>query len=209
MVLTQKEFSPERAAEVFSRGQIIAFRTDTFYGLGVDPFNREAVRRIKQLKGRDENKPILIVISDYDQLHRFIGNATPAFELLAKQFWPGALTLIGRANPSVPEEITAGSKSVGVRLPGDDRVRALVRSCGGALTGTSANPSQAAPARSVREVHDYFGEAIDLIIDNGEAESDLPSTVVDASGVEPKLIREGVIAWAQIKNVVIPKFSAD
>ena len=209
VIISQSNESIAVATNRIARGGVIAFRTDTFYGLGVDPFNREAVRRIKQLKGRDENKPILIVISDYDQLHRFVGDVTPAFELLAKQFWPGALTLIGRANPSVPEEITAGSKSVGVRLPGDDEVRALVRSCGGALTGTSANPSQAAPARSVREVHDYFGEAIDLIIDNGEAESDLPSTVVDASGAQPKLIREGVIAWAQIKNVVIPKLSAD
>src|SRR5438874_13799564 len=110
MVLTQKEFSPERAAEVFSRGQIIAFRTDTFYGLGVDPFNREAVGRIKQLKGREDNKPILIVISDYDQLHRFVDNVSPAFELLAKRFWPGALTLIGRAKASVPKEITAGTE---------------------------------------------------------------------------------------------------
>src|SRR5207248_6649529 len=107
MIITQKESSVNRVAEVISGGGIIAFRTDTFYGLGVDPFNREAVRRIKQLKGRDENKPILIVISDYDQLHRFVGDVTPAFELLAKQFWPGALTLIGRANPRVPEEITA------------------------------------------------------------------------------------------------------
>ena len=194
--------SVDRVAEVISRGGIIAFRTDTFYGLGVDPFNREAVGRIKQLKDREENKPILIVISDYDRLHRFIGHISPAFELLAERFWPGALTLIGRAGASVPEEITAGTKSVGVRLPADDRVRALVRSCGGALTATSANPSRSAPARSAREVHDYFGEAIDLIIDDGPVESDFPSTVIDVSGAEPRLIREGVIAWAQIVNAL-------
>src|SRR5438132_13478375 len=105
VIIPQTIRSLTQASEVIARGGVIAFRTDTFYGLGVDPFNREAVRRIKQLKGRDENKPILIVISDYDQLHRFIGNATPAFELIAKQFWPGTRTLIGRSNPCVPEKI--------------------------------------------------------------------------------------------------------
>ena len=205
MIITQKESSVDRAVEVISRGGVITFRTDTLYGLGADPFNREAVRRIKQLKGREENKPILIIISDYDQLHRFIDDVSPAFELLAKHFWPGALTLIGRASEGIPEEITAGTKSVGVRLPDDDRVRAIVRNCGGALTATSANPSHAAPAGSAREVHDYFGDAIDLVIDDGEVESELPSTVVDVSGAEPRLIREGVIAWAEIQDLVIPE----
>jgi len=205
MIITQKESSVDRAAEVIAGGGIIAFRTDTLYGLGADPFNHEAVRRIKHLKGREENKPILIVISDYDQLHRFIDDVSPAFELLAKHFWPGALTLIGRASEGIPEEITAGTKSVGVRLSDDDRVRAIVRNCGGALTATSANPSHAAPAGSAREVHNYFGDAIDLVIDDGEVESDLPSTVVDVSGAEPRLIREGVIAWAEIQDLVIPE----
>ena len=201
--------SHRQVAEVISCGGIIAFRTDTLYGLGADPFDREAVRRIKQLKGREENKPILIVISDYDQLHRFVDDISPAFELLAKHFWPGALTLIGRASANLPEEITAGSKSVGVRLPDDDRVRAIVRSCGGALTATSANPSDAAPAGTAREVRDYFDDAIDLIIDDGKVESDLPSTVVDVSGAEPRLVREGVIAWATIQEFVIPEQSVD
>ncbi len=92
---------------------------------------------------------------------------------------------------------------MGVRLPNDDKVRALVRSCGGAITATSANPSNAAPAGSAREVHDYFGNAIDLIVDDGEARTDLPSTVVDVSGAEPRLIREGVVAWAEIRDLVI------
>ena len=206
VIIFQSNESLAVAANTIAQGGIIAFRTDTFYGLGADPFNREAVRRIKQLKGRGVNKPILIIISDYDQLHRFIDDVSPAFELLAKQFWPGALTLIGRANASVPEEITAGTKSVGVRLPDDDRMRSLVRSCGSALTATSANPSHAAPAKDAREVQDYFGAAIDLIIDNGEASSDLPSTVVDVSDAEPQLIREGVIPsesiWKELNRGV-------
>jgi len=193
--------SPEthkRAAGIVAHGGVIGFRTDTFYGLGADPLNHQAVQAIKKLKGREDRKPILIVISDFDQVDRFVVERSPAFELLAKRFWPGPLTLIGRTNTDVPDEITAGTKTVGVRLPNDDKVRALVRACGGALTATSANPAHAAPARSAQAVQDYFADAIDLIMDGGEATSHQPSTVVDVTSDEPKLIREGVIRWSSI-----------
>jgi len=200
MTVPQTSESLIHAASIIARGGVIAFRTDTFYGLGADPFNRHAVQRIKSLKGREDSKPILIVISDPDQVGRFLARTPPAFERLMKAFWPAPLTLIGPAKPDLTEDVTAGTKTVGVRLPNDDRVRALVRACGGALTATSANRSQAAPARNAKAVEDYFGEAIDLIVDGGEATSDQPSTVVDASGDAPKLIREGVIPWDEISK---------
>ncbi len=199
MLTFQTDASLDRAADIVDRGGVIAFRTDTFYGLGADPFNQPAVAKIKELKGREDNKPILIVISDYDQLDRFISSISATFESLAKRFWPGALTLIGQARSELPPEITAGTKTVGVRLPHDDSVRSLVRTCGGALTATSANPSQAAPATTAREVQGYFGERLGLILDGGDAQTDRPSTVIDASEDEPKLIREGVIPWSDIK----------
>src|SRR5438105_14350751 len=87
------------AASIIERGGVIAFRTDTFYGLGADPFDRAAVRRIKELKGREDNKPILIVISDLDQVERFIATPSHSFQILSKEFCPGALTLIGKARP--------------------------------------------------------------------------------------------------------------
>ena len=202
MIASQSVESPGQAAEIISRGGVIAFRTDTFYGLGADPFNHDAVRRIKGLKGRQDHKPILIVISDYDQLERFIDSRSPAFELLMKKFWPGALTLIGEAGPELPAEITAGTGTVGVRLPNDERVRLLVRTCGGALTATSANPSHASPATTAQQVQEYFGESLDLILDDGVAQTDRPSTVVDGSSEQPKLIREGVVAWSEITNAL-------
>ena len=202
MIALHSTESLQHAAEIVSRGGVIAFRTDTFYGLGADPFNKGAVEKIKQLKGREDNKPILIVISDYDQLDRFIISAAATFQLLAGKFWPGSLTLIGQANPQLPAEITAGTGTVGVRLPNDDRVRQLVRACGGALTATSANPSRAAPATTAQQVHDYFIEGLDLIVDDGEAQTALPSTVVDVSQNESKLIREGVIPWLEIKTAL-------
>jgi len=189
-----------KAREVVARGGVIAFRTDTFYGLGVDPFNSEAIQKLKQLKGREETKPILIVISERDQLARFIKEPSAAFNHLAQTFWPGPLTLVGTANESVPRDITAGTETIGVRLPDDAKVCALVSACGGALTATSANPSTLAPARNAQTVDDYFGEAIDLIVDDGEAKTDRPSTVVDVSGSEAKLIREGVLLWREIEK---------
>src|SRR5713226_3099774 len=191
------------AAKTIARGGVIAFRTDTFYGLGADPFNREAVRKIKQLKGREETKPILIVISGPDQIDRLITERTRSFNALAERFWPGPLTLIGKAANQVPDEITAGTGTVGVRLPDDDKVRALVRECGGALTATSANPSDQEPSKNAQEVHKYFGDAIELIVDGGPARSDLPSTVVDVCELEPRLVREGVVTWADIQSALV------
>ncbi|HSP61887.1 MAG TPA: L-threonylcarbamoyladenylate synthase [Pyrinomonadaceae bacterium] len=200
MIIPQTPKSRPRIAETIARGGIIAFRTDTFYGLGADPFNRSTIQRIKQLKGREATKPILVVISDLDQIERFISERSHAFDLLAEQFWPGPLTLIGKAAKAVPDEVTAGTGTIGVRLPDDDNVRELVSACSGALTATSANPSGAEPARTADGVESYFGAAVDLIVDDGEARTDRPSTVVDASAAEPKLIREGAVAWAEIEK---------
>lgn len=190
------------AAEVIAGGGVIAFRTDTFYGLGADPFNRSAVQRIKELKGREDGKPILIVISDASQIDRFIAERSRTFDRLAEKFWPGPLTLIGKACPEVSIAITADTETIGIRLPDDQEVCALIRSCGGALTATSANPSGKEPSKSAGDVERYFGDAIDLIVDGGEARTDQPSTVVDVSVAEAKLIREGVIVWSEIQKVV-------
>lgn len=207
MIPEQSEQAIIRAGETIKHGGVIAFRTDTFYGLGADPFNREAVHKIKELKGREDNKPILVVISDHDQVEHFIADVSPSFQNLAKAFWPGPLTLIGKARANVPAEISAGTKTVGVRLPNDDRVRALVRACGGALTATSANPSRATPARNAQAVQDYFGDAIDLFVDGGDTTTDQPSTVVDVTGDQPKLIREGVIPWSRICDLAAPELN--
>jgi L-threonylcarbamoyladenylate synthase len=198
LILSDSDGALKSAAEIIARGDVIAFRTDTFYGLGADPFNASAVQKVRDLKGREENKPILVLISDVAQLGQLIELRSPAFEELARKFWPGPLTIIGAASGRLPSELTAGTKSVGVRLPDDEQVRSLVRACGGGLTATSANPSHQTPARTAEEVAQYFGDRLELIVDGGSAQTDQPSTVVDASGVEVKLVREGVISWCEI-----------
>lgn len=203
MILADSEPTRLHAAGIIRRGGVVAFRTDTFYGLGADPFNLSAIKQIKDLKGREAGKPILIVISDRDQAARFIAEASQTFELLARAFWPGPLTLIGKARPQLSDEITAGTGTVGVRLPDDQDARALIRSCGGSLTATSANPSASQPATSAQEVEDYFGSRIDLTVDGGAARTDRPSTVVDAVGAAARLIREGVISMAELNRELV------
>ena len=176
---------------------MIAFRTDTFYGLGADPFDAVAVARIRTLKGRDD-KPILLLISDIRETERVIVERTAEFNRVAARFWPGPLTIIGKAVDDLPDEITAGTGTVGVRLPNDETVRQLVRDCGGVLTATSANPAGRNPARSAEEVRAYFPEGIDLIVDGGEVTATEPSTVLDATTTPPRIIREGAIRAKEI-----------
>jgi L-threonylcarbamoyladenylate synthase len=202
MIHRDSETTRVEATRIISTGGLIAFRTDTFYGLGADPFNRFAVQRIRELKGREDNKPILLLISDIEQLDRFLGERSAIFELIAVGHWPAPLTLIGPSHPELPIELTAGTSTIGVRLPDDESVRVLVRTCGGALTATSANTSGKAPARTAQEVDNYFPAGIDLIIDGGQVTTTEPSTVLDLTGSEPRLIREGAVPRSSLADVL-------
>jgi len=188
------------AAEIVANGALIAFRTDTFYGLGVDPFNANAVARLKRLKGREEGKPILLLISDVADTERLVQSKSAAFEDFSKRFWPGPLTIVAPAVTELPLDITAGTGTVGLRLPDVENVRLLVRACGGSLTATSANPSGCEPARSASEVQNYFQNGIDLIVDGGEVTVTKPSTVIDIVEVPPKVVREGAISKAELEK---------
>ena len=187
-------------AELIASGGLIAFRTDTFYGLGADPFNIAALRRIRELKGREDDKPILLLVSDAEQLERLIMQRSAMFDAAAAEFWPGPLTIIGNATDELPQEITSGTGTVGVRLPAADNVRKFVRECGGALTATSANPSGREPARSAKEVAAYFTTGLDRIVDGGEVGATEPSTVLDATTTPPRVVREGAISRATIER---------
>ena len=202
MIIPHTTDNLARIAATIAGGGVIAFRTDTFYGLGADPFNVSAVQKIRELKGREDDKPILVVISDAKEIDRLISHRSQAFNNLTGRFWPGELTIIGQAASSLADELTAGTKTVGVRLPDDDTVRALIEACGGALTATSANVSGQPPARSTAEVESYFGERIDLIVDGGATTSESPSTVIDATADEIKLVREGLIPWSEVSSAL-------
>ena len=201
MILKDNAETRRKAAGVIAAGGVIAFRTDTFYGLGADPFNPRAIQKIRLLKGREDAKPILLLISDESEVDRFI-QQSEFFKLVARKHWPAPLTLIGASRREVPAELTASTHSLGVRLPDDENVRALVRACGGALTATSANVSGQPPARNAREVESHFPSCIDLIIDGGEVTATEASTVLDVSSSEPLLVREGAVSREQLKDLL-------
>ncbi len=201
MIVPANRQSEIRAAEIIQHGGVIAFRTDTFYGLGADPFNRSAVARVRELKGREDDKPILVLVSDQNQADRFI-EQSGFYKMVAIGRWPAPLTLIGVSRSEVPIELTAGTNSLGVRLPDDEIVCSLVSACGGALTATSANLSGQPPARTAREVQNYFPEGIDLIIDGGEVGATEPSTILDLRGSEARLVREGAITREELGELL-------
>jgi L-threonylcarbamoyladenylate synthase len=201
MILPDNESTRQRAAEIVRTGGVIAFRTDTFYGLGADPFNAKAIRRIGELKGRD-GKPILLVISDLAQVGKFIVKQSSAFNRAADAFWPGPLTLVAPAVVNLPQDLTAGTGTIGLRLPDDDSLRSFLRLCGGALTATSANIAGRPPAESVQQVEESFADSIDLVIDGGKTLVTHASTVLDVSQSVPRIIREGVIPKRSLEKVL-------
>lgn len=203
MIVKDDSEGRERARRAIAAGGVVAFRTDTLYGLGADPFNQHALRAIFDLKGREENKPILVIISDAKEAGRFIESRTKLFEAVAAKHWPGALTLIAKARRELAAELTAGTGTIGVRLPDDAEVRAFARACGGALTATSANRSGEKPARTAIEAHAAFPQGLALTIDGGAARTETPSTVLDVSGNKARLLRAGVITRDEIAATLL------
>ena len=182
----------DEAAACIRAGQIVAIPTDTVYGLAADPFQPAAVERLFRLKGRPENKPILLLVDSLGQVERLTSRRPQALDRLAARFWPGPLTLILPAAAFVPERITAGTGTVAVRMPGSLLTRRLIRAARAPLTGTSANRSGRPAARSAREVWEQFAGERLLVLDGGPAPSEIPSTIVDLTG-EPRIVREGAV----------------
>jgi L-threonylcarbamoyladenylate synthase len=203
MIRTNNSATRRLAAQIITNGGLIAFRTDTFYGVGADPLNAEAVGKIKTLKGREEGKPILVLIADFANAEALLSFKPQAYEVLSKALWPGPLTIVVPGVDILPVELTAGTGTIGVRLPDSAEVRQLVRECGGRLTATSANPSGSEAARSASDVSAYFATGLDLIVDGGEVTATRPSTVIDVTGPVPKLLREGAVSRSEIESVLV------
>ncbi|MDQ1590156.1 MAG: L-threonylcarbamoyladenylate synthase [Pyrinomonadaceae bacterium] len=202
MILKDDRQARERAAAVVRAGGLVAFRTDTFYGLGTDPFNRDALQSLLALKGREDGKPILVVVGDASEVARFNAHGGKLFDRISARHWPGALTLVVSARPELPEELTAGTGTIGVRLPADEAVCEFVHACGGALTATSANRAGEPPARTAGEVERAFPDGLALVVDGGASRSQEPSTVLDVSGSEARLIREGAVSWRELQETI-------
>lgn len=197
----------EKVVEVVRQGGVIVYPTDTLYGIGCDPFNQAALERIRLLKGR-EGKALPVLVSGIGAAGRLV-TIDRASRRLMKAFWPGALTLVLDGKKGIPPLLSQGTGRVGVRMPRHRLALMIIKASGGALVGTSANPSGRPPAKSVDELDPRIEEGADIVIDGGATELGMASTVVEVrcvggrgpeSSVEVKLLREGALGIDAIKR---------
>ena len=184
------------AAHALKAGQLVALPTDTVYGLAVDPFHTGATDRLYAAKRRPRQVDLPVLVADLEQALALVIGLTDAARRLMERFWPGALTLVLPRRPDVQADLGSDEATVGVRCPDHAVPRALCR-VAGPLATTSANLHGQPPLTTATEVAATFGEALGLVLDGGACARS-PSTVVDCTGVEPRLLREGRIPWAGV-----------
>jgi len=180
------------ALQILKEGKIVAYPTESFYGLGVMATDENAVKRLYELKRRPAQKPMpLIVGSSRKTLKSIVKSIPHEAETLMGKFWPGALTIVFHAIDRLPDILSGGTGKVAVRIPGESFALHLANLAGFPITATSANPSGMPPAETPEEVINYFGEAVNLIIDGGKTPGGEPSTIVDVTVTPVKVLREG------------------
>ncbi len=190
----------KEAIRVLERGGIVAFPTETFYGLGAK-FNIEnALEKLYALKKRPEEKPMPLIIGDMGMLAAIAANVSDTASALMNKYWPGPLTLLLKAKKGLSKYLTAKGDKIAVRIPGESIALHLVREAGFPITATSANISGMPPADDASAVLKYFGDKIDMIIDGGKTTGGQPSTIVDAFGKSIKVLREGAVSSSDIKD---------
>lgn len=185
--------SLERATVVLRQGGIVAFPTETYYGLAVDPFCESAVNKLFKVKRRPAHKPLLLLIDRIEQLPEVASEIPHQYHQLMAKFWPGPLTLIFPARKNLPWRITGNTGTVGVRISPHPIARELIRKIGKPITATSANLSDLVPAKTADEVLATFQDKLDYILDGGETAAGLCSTIVGLEDGELSLVRRGQI----------------
>jgi L-threonylcarbamoyladenylate synthase len=188
------------AARILEAGGLVAFPTDTVYGLGASAFDGRAVERLSKAKRRPPDKPIPVLLADFYALEQVVQNPSRQVRLLAEAFWPGPLTIVWSKVPSLPKAVSS-KKTVGVRVPDHDFARELLRRVG-PLAVSSANHSGAATTRTAREVLAQLSGRIHLVIDGGLSSGRQPSTVVRFEGDEFKILRQGPIGAEEIQRAL-------
>jgi L-threonylcarbamoyladenylate synthase len=181
------------AAAVLKAGGTVAFPTESFYGLGADALDPEAVARVFRIKGRAESNPVLVLVDSVERALSLVEAAGTEVRDLMARHWPGPLTLVLPAGAAVPPAITAGTGTVGVRVPGHPVTLALLRAASRALTGTSANRSGEPPLSHADEVARQLPGLVDVILDGGPTAGGTGSTVADCTVWPPRILRQGPV----------------
>lgn len=187
----------EVAGEI-KQGKIIAFPTETFYGLGVTFSDKDALTKLFELKRRPKDKPMPLIIGDIAMLSVVASAPDETALRIIERFWPGPLTILVPAKAALPDLITGRSGKVALRIPGRSFALDLARAVGYPITATSANISGMPPAHGPDEVIRYFGDAVDIVVDGGRAPGERPSTIIDMSEGSITLLRQGVVPYEDI-----------
>ncbi len=189
----------QTAVVTLRAGGLVAFPTETVYGLGADASNPEAIKKVFAAKGRPQDHPLIVHIANAAQLTDWARDIPPAAYALAQKFWPGPLTLILKRAAHVSDLITGGQNTVALRVPAHPAAQALLQGFGGGVVGPSANRFGRVSATTAEHVRQEFGDAVDCILDGGACDVGIESTIVDVSGDQPALLRPGIITAAQIE----------
>lgn len=192
----------DRAVSILRAGGVIAFPTETVYGLGADARNAAAVQRVFDIKGRPSTNPVIVHVADATVGRRFASEWPDAATALVERFWPGPLTLVLPKVDAIVPAVTAGRSTVGLRAPDHPRTLELLRQFNGPLIGPSANRSTHVSPTTAQHVRDELGDALDLVIDGGPCRVGIESTVLDLSGASPAILRPGAISREQIQAII-------
>lgn len=191
-----------KAVELLESGGVVAFPTDTLYGLGADAFDLRAVSRVCSIKGRSQHMGMPLLLSKVDDVERVAVDVPGIARTLMERFWPGPLTLILNRSSEVPREVTGGRDSVAVRMPDHPVPLALVNGLGRPITGTSANPTGGPDPITAENVRRLLGSRVDYVVDGGPAIQGRGSTILDLSGARPRLVREGALTYESLADVI-------
>jgi L-threonylcarbamoyladenylate synthase len=192
----------QRAVAVLRAGGLVAFPTETVYGLGADASNAEAVQKIFAAKGRPPNHPVIVHLPDASHFSQWASEIPEAAHVLAQRFWPGPLTLVLKRAPRVSDLITGGQNTVGLRVPGHALALELLREFGSAIAAPSANRFGRLSATTADHVREELGDKVDFVLDGGPCDVGIESTIVDLSQREPTLLRPGKISRSEIESAV-------
>jgi len=194
------EFALLYAVRLILAGKVVAFPTDTFYGLGADPFNLAAVSEVFRIKGRTADRPLPLLVDSIDQAVDLANDPPRLFFALAKKFWPGPLTIIVPASRQIPLKVTANTGKVGLRWPKAMLATALIEAAARPLTGTSANLSELPACSTAADVDLQVGNSLSLILDGGPTTGELASTVVELDGERGRVVRPGGVPESELKE---------
>jgi L-threonylcarbamoyladenylate synthase len=200
-------FLIKEAAERILRGELVAFPTETVYGLGANALDPKAVARIFELKGRPQTSPLIIHVASIEMARRFVSDWPVQAEELARRYWPGPLTLVLPKSPSIPEIVTADLATVGVRVPAHPIALELIEAAGVPIAAPSANRFTGLSPTTAQHVRDAFGESLE-ILDGGPTQVGIESTVISVVGGKLTLLRPGMISFGDIEKVTVSEDAA-